>query len=463
MTCDGLKKVIITDTDGTLLGTADATLTAKAEYEWDGDGSHGVGDYRIPVSLKTDIDGSQITAAEKFPNKGIIRNDDCTFNNEWRSWKCTGIKHRMMVIESMDADTEVRRMSPIALIANPGSNGYVDLLNGPMDRGWCFGYTCQERISTFYSVVASGTVYELSLTSTPPQVLRFHLLNADPSEAVVIRMFFPKTQRYDIYVDDVYVPPKNIDTSKDSYQLLTEDDSFFPTAGDPVGSNYLQRSLKLLHFVVKGGQVIDVKTTPAIVVSTGLVIEEGNFFDEDVVKKLALLLGVPLENIRVVNVIREDSQLRVTNEYVELEIEIASSPSNNLNASESSSTDFTGSALSYEDLGVAAAKMATAFQTGAADVLGNYTLAKVDIEDPIPPPPKTAPPKATEEQGSVIVEGGDLFVYIQQKEEEEKLEQTKTKSYHKPDGLYVNATVNGAPIAFVPIPNVPVITVLDTD
>ncbi|CAL4062251.1 unnamed protein product, partial [Meganyctiphanes norvegica] len=188
----------------------------------------------------------------------------------------------------------------------------------------------------------------------------FHLLNADPSEAVVIRMFFPKTQRYDIYVDDVYVPPKNIDASKDSYQLLPEDDSFFPTAGDPVGSNYLQRSLKLLHFVVKGGQVIDVKTTPAIVVSTGLVIEEGNFFEVDVVEKLALLLGVPLGNIRVVNVIREDSKLRVTNEYVELEIEIASYPSTNLNASESSSTDFTGSALSYEDLGVAAANMATA-------------------------------------------------------------------------------------------------------
>ncbi|CAL4062249.1 unnamed protein product, partial [Meganyctiphanes norvegica] len=66
MTCDGLKKVIITDTDGTLLGTADATLTAIAEYEWDGDGSHGVGDYRIPNSLKTNIDGSQIASAEKF-------------------------------------------------------------------------------------------------------------------------------------------------------------------------------------------------------------------------------------------------------------------------------------------------------------------------------------------------------------------------------------------------------------
>ena len=61
-------------------------------------------------------------------------------------------------------------MKNIILNLFKGSNGYVDLINGPMDRGWCFGYTCQERISTFYSVVASGFIYEMSFTSIPPQV-----------------------------------------------------------------------------------------------------------------------------------------------------------------------------------------------------------------------------------------------------------------------------------------------------
>lgn len=67
------------------------------------------------------------------------------------------------------------------------------------------------------------------------QVIRFHLLHSDPSEAVVLRLFFPKTQRYDVYVDDVFVPPTNIDPSQypASYQLKPDDPAkptqFFPT------------------------------------------------------------------------------------------------------------------------------------------------------------------------------------------------------------------------------------------
>lgn len=66
----------------------------------------------------------------------------------------------MLVIESMDADTEVRRLSPVALSAD----GYTNLLNGPQDHGWCFGYTCQERISTFYAIVATQRNYTLYFT-----------------------------------------------------------------------------------------------------------------------------------------------------------------------------------------------------------------------------------------------------------------------------------------------------------
>ena len=66
----------------------------------------------------------------------------------------------MFIIESLDADTMVRRLSPVALSAD----GYTDLLNGPMDHGWCHGYTCQERLSTFFSVVATGFNYTLYFT-----------------------------------------------------------------------------------------------------------------------------------------------------------------------------------------------------------------------------------------------------------------------------------------------------------
>ena len=66
----------------------------------------------------------------------------------------------MLVIESLDGDTELRRLSPVAV----SSNGYTDLLNGPMDQGCCFGYACMERISTFYSVVATQNNYTVYFT-----------------------------------------------------------------------------------------------------------------------------------------------------------------------------------------------------------------------------------------------------------------------------------------------------------
>ena len=54
----------------------------------------------------------------------------------WNAYRCQSLDHRMLVIESLDADTETRRLSPIALDGgNTGHGPYTDLLNGPMDHG----------------------------------------------------------------------------------------------------------------------------------------------------------------------------------------------------------------------------------------------------------------------------------------------------------------------------------------
>ena len=87
-----------------------------------------------------------------FPT-GIIRNQGCIKRDAWQAYECHGLDYEMLVIESMDSDTETRRLSPVALLGD----GYLDLLNGPEDHGWCSGYTCQKRVSTFFSVVAMGT------------------------------------------------------------------------------------------------------------------------------------------------------------------------------------------------------------------------------------------------------------------------------------------------------------------
>ena len=60
---------------------------------------------------------------------------DCKWMTEWNAYHCEGIQHRMLVIESLDADSETRRVSPIALVGSNNTWEYTDLLNGPMDHG----------------------------------------------------------------------------------------------------------------------------------------------------------------------------------------------------------------------------------------------------------------------------------------------------------------------------------------
>ena len=157
------------------------------------------GDYRIPFTALTDLDGTRLNADDVVPNKGIIREtgaaSTCSWNEDWNAYKCSSINHKMLVIESLDTDTETRRLSPVAIIGN----GYVNLLNGPMDHGWCLGYTCQERISTFYGIVATGVNYSLYFTSNEPQNLRIYLLSSKEEDAIRLEIFYQRPQRQDVY------------------------------------------------------------------------------------------------------------------------------------------------------------------------------------------------------------------------------------------------------------------------
>ena len=60
---------------------------------------------------------------------GILRNSACTYVDAWQAYNCSGherLDYRMFVLESMDSDTETRRLSPIAFLADR----YIDLHNG---------------------------------------------------------------------------------------------------------------------------------------------------------------------------------------------------------------------------------------------------------------------------------------------------------------------------------------------
>lgn len=63
-------------------------------------------------------------------------NGGCELRERWQAYRCKRLQHHMLVIESMDGDTETRRLSPLALDGgDTGTGDYTDLINGPMDHG----------------------------------------------------------------------------------------------------------------------------------------------------------------------------------------------------------------------------------------------------------------------------------------------------------------------------------------
>ncbi|XP_072034167.1 fibrocystin-L-like [Amphiura filiformis] len=312
MDCDAMKKVLIRDLDGSLLGSV-GTVVPQSEFEWGGDPRRGLGDYRIPKTMLTAQDGSKINAEDKCPKKGIFGVHDsssCTWQSTGQAYTCHGIDHMILILESLDADTEVRRVSPVALY----SNQYVDLVNGPQDHGWCLGYTCQERISTFYTMVATGKEYEVHFSSTNPHRMRLHLPNAVTAQKVVVGIYYANPQRLDVYINNLYTMPTNARRDEND-DIIWENDpamNYKPSASsDTLGTNYFDRDRSTLYILVGGGDPVDIRTAPVVVVSFGVpAVSVDDFFVFILIASLVACLGIDASKIRIVDIIAENSRRR---------------------------------------------------------------------------------------------------------------------------------------------------------
>nr|XP_032810523.1 fibrocystin-L isoform X1 [Petromyzon marinus] len=388
MDCDAKKKALLRDLDGSLLGGSAGAVVPQSEYEWDGDPRHGLGDYRIPRTLLTRADGSRIPVASIAPNKGVVRDATCVLEAAWQAWRCSGLQYEMLVIESLDPDTETRRLSPVALLAN----GYVDLINGPQDHGWCTGYTCQRRISLFHGVVAANTSYSLHFTSTSPQHLRLMMLNAEPETAVRVGVFYSTPQRLDVYVDGALVAPGNAqwNAERTEYTLVAPsyEGEFVPAVSSSVaGANYFERGEQTLHVVLRGGAPVEVRVSPMLFVSfdvPAMTLEA--FYSSELVPKLALLLGVPADKLRATRVVREDGgarrrRRRRSATVLHVEIAVSGRPPLRLPADDGDAS----SGLTWAELQEATKRLSASLQLGNLSTALGVNITGAKIIKPMPP------------------------------------------------------------------------------
>ncbi|KAK9957826.1 hypothetical protein ABG768_012036 [Culter alburnus] len=383
MDCDAKKKTILKDLDGSFLGAVGAVVP-QSEYEWNGDPRHGLGDYRIPKVMLTSLNGSRIPVNQIAPYKGVIR-DTCTYMNTWQSYKCFGLNYRMLVIESLDADTETRRLSPVAILGDK----YVDLVNGPQDHGWCAGYTCQKRVSLFHAIVATNKSFDIYFTSTTPQKLRLMLLNAGPTEAVRVAVFYSNPQRLDVYVNNSLVGPTNAqwNADKTDYTLRepTYTGQYVPSFNSSHGSNFFDQDYKMLNILLRGSEPVQIRTSPVLVLAFNLpAMTEAEFFGANLVNNLALFLKIPANKIRITNIVREGTNARRRRSTgLTVQVEIREPP---VQTSTNSSTE---EDQQFEVLKNIADDLGRAAVSGNLSQSIGFNVSSLGI---IPPPPSSSDP-----------------------------------------------------------------------
>ncbi|XP_036949440.1 PKHD1 like 1, tandem duplicate 1 isoform X2 [Acanthopagrus latus] len=403
MECDAKKKTLLIDTDGSFLGAVGAVVP-QAEYEWDGDPRRGLGDYRIPKVMLTFPNGSRIPVNQIAPYKGVIRKN-CTYMNTWQSYKCFELNYRMLVIESLDADTETRRLSPVAVLGG----GFVDLINGPQDHGWCSGYTCQKRVSLFHSVVATGRSYDVYFSSVSPQKLRLMMLNTNPSESVVVSVFYSKPQRLDVYVDNKLVAPTNAKWNADNTDYTLNkpiyEGQYVPQLNATLGTNFFDPYNKMLRVLVRGSEPVEIRTSPVLFLAFELpAMTEDEFFGDNLVQNLATFLKVPPNMIRITKIIREDggARRRKRSTGLKVEVEIQKPPVQQTTNSTNDEEDFTLLKNIADDLGQAAV-------SGNLSQSIGFNVSSLGV---IPPPPASSDPSWSEEASVEVTREEPTVSYV---------------------------------------------------
>jgi len=338
MDCDGLKRSMLVDLTGDFLGMPSTYIMAQSEYHYEqwveesphyyqgtsdlegnedwlqSDERRGLGDFRIPKTMVTTLDGHRIPFPEFAPKKGTIRNDQCTWNPNADGYECPMSNFAQLGFESFDHDSSTRRVAPIGLRDN--ERKIIDLSNGVMDVSCCFGYACLLRVTMNFFNLECGHTYQYHTSGTLPKHTRFHMFGTKSvSQAeckIRVELFTFRQNRQMIYLNGEYQRSNQQYTAPDGSDAWHFPvDSLKPQLTEPAGANYFQRMEQVVYFNMEPGTYIDVKISNTILLELDVVMEMtiDEFWDHsELPRLLAVMLGIHESKIKMMNVIAEDSE-----------------------------------------------------------------------------------------------------------------------------------------------------------
>ena len=274
--CDGFKKVLIVDEDGSYLGYP-GSYVSEAEYEWDGvsrggntysDTRDGLGDYRIPKTMLTELDGTRIPVNDFAPHKGVHRDSTCEYDPDHLGWFCgrgdptNDLTHFMMNYQFMDVDHMLRRITPLAVRSQ---DGYIDIINGPQDHSCCVGYACMIRLNSYHMTMGCNLYYDFHFSGTIPKKMNFHLPDyvkagkwADNCK-VYLNFYLGKPYRVDVQADGIFIPPTNARWVNNELEFerprLEVHTPSLQGDNSAQGSNFFSRQEQSIHLIMQTGHI----------------------------------------------------------------------------------------------------------------------------------------------------------------------------------------------------------------
>ena len=250
-------------------------------------------DGRDQIGMR-DEDGStlDIVLAAGSPGHTLVSNNppvvgqsqQCQYITGWNAYACRDTVFRRMIFESEDIDRGSRRIGPV-LINRQTTTNYSYFSVGPMDD------ECPEQFhfSWFPFLVQPGYAHDIQSTGTTPQYVRMTYLSQDPTEKLVVSVFYEQPMQLELFMGEVQMTAL----------------SRHPTMDDPIGSWVFDPQARRAYITVGGvpnGIQFNLVTTALIQVTMTLAVDYSTFDGPSVVQYLALLLSIDPSRIVVASV-----------------------------------------------------------------------------------------------------------------------------------------------------------------
>ena len=232
------------------------------------------------------------------------------------------------------------------------------------------------------ALVASDKSYSVYLTSTPPNQLRFRILDADSSFKIRLSMYYATPLRIDLYKNDAFIDPTNADYSKGRFELKNASTSPMPNINSPSGTNLFIPADRKIYFSMDGANYIDLKIAPVLFVRIGVpAITPDQFFNSPTfVGNMAHFLGVDSSKIRRVDIVRASSRKkRQVDSLIYIELTIYEDAAVSLEKQSDFNT--LKDSMNHLDAKISNLYLTGQLQAQAQQIL-NVTLASLSVQSP---------------------------------------------------------------------------------